>query len=474
MQASGIDYDQIFDILAFRIMVDSVSHCYEALGVVHSLYRPVPGRFKDFIAMAKGNNYQSLHTTVVGPLAEHIEIQIRTHDMHLVAERGIAAHWKYKESGGVDALTEKKFNWLRELVEWHRQMRNPGEFLETVKNDLFEGEIYIFTPKGEVKELPDGATPLDFAYAIHTDVGNKTVGAKVNGKIVPLKHRLRNGDTVEILTSPTQTPHKDWLKSCVTSRAQNKIRAFITTEERKRATQIGHEILEKDLRKVGIAVDRMKKSTEYEKFMREIGAQDLPDLFLQVGYGKLVPAKIIERLFPEAKPTVIEEPKKETFLSKVFKEAKKKSREPIIRVSGDTDILVRYARCCNPIPGDPIVGFISRGRGVTIHQASCKKTFEIDGQRQVDVEWSGGGQSAIRHTKIKVISQDAPGLLKAMSETFANNGINIANAQIRTTKDNRGVCIFDVEVRDTQQVVKVIADLQKIKGIVDVERINYS
>jgi GTP pyrophosphokinase len=394
--------------------------------------------------------------------------------MHLIAEQGIAAHWKYKEKGGVDALTEKKFNWLRELVEWHRQMRNPGEFLETVKNDLFDVEIYVFTPKGEVKELPEGATPLDFAYSIHTDVGNKTVGAKVNGKIVQLKHQLRNGDTIEILTSPTQTPHKDWLKSCITSRAQNKIRAFITTEERKRATQIGQELLEKELRKVGIAVERMKKSTEYEKFMREVGAQDTPDVFLQVGYGKLIPAKIIERLFPEAKPSAPEEPPKETFLSKVFKEAKKKRKEPTIRVSGDTDILVRYARCCNPIPGDPIVGFISRGRGVTIHQASCKKTFEIDGARQIDVEWTGTGQQSFRHIKIKVISQDAPGLLKAMSETFTNNGINIANAQIRTTKDNRGVCIFDVEVRDIKQVEKVIADLQKIKGIVDAERINYS
>lgn len=471
MSARSIDYDQIFDVLAFRILVDSIAKCYEALGIVHSLYKPVPGRFKDFIAMAKTNNYQSLHTTVIGPLAEHIEIQIRTHEMHLVAERGIAAHWKYKEKGGVDQNTEKKFNWLRELVSWHQQMRNPDEFLETVKTDLFESEVYVFTPKGEVKEFPDGATPLDFAYSIHTDVGHKTVGAKINGKIVPLKHRLRNGDTVEIMTAPNQTPHKDWLKYCATSRAQSKIRQFITAEERKRATEIGKEIFEKEARRIGVSEDKLKKHPDYEKFMREMGAQEISDIHTLIGYGKLLPAKVFERLAPEAKAPPAEE--KETFLGKIFKEARKKKNESVIEVSGATDILVRYARCCNPIPGDPIVGFISRGRGVTVHQASCQKTFEIDDQRQVDVAWTGSA-AGTHHTKIKVVSQDVPGLLKLMSETFTNNGVNIANAQIRTTRDNKGVCVFDVTVKDAKQVTKVIQDLQKIKGILDVQRVSHS
>ncbi len=472
MTARNIDYDQIYDVLAFRILVDSVAKCYEALGIVHSLYKPIPGRFKDFIAMAKTNNYQSLHTAIIGPMAEQIEIQIRTHEMHLIAERGIAAHWKYKEKGGIDQQTEKKFNWLRDLVSWHQQVHDSDEFLETVKNDLFDSEIYVFTPKGEVREFPEGATPIDFAYAVHTDVGNRTVGAKVNGKIVPLKHKLRNGDRIEILTSPTQTPHKDWLKYCITSRAQSKIRSFITAEERKRATHLGQEILEKEFRKVGIAVNKVAKGLDYEKYIKEVGASDISELYMLVGYGKITPDKVIQRLAPDAKP-VAAESEKESFLGKVFKEAlnRKKKSDAIIKVSGQTDILVRYARCCNPIPGDPIIGFISRGRGVTVHQASCTKAFQIDGQRKIDVEWTGTS-SGIRHTKIKVVSQDAPGLLKLMSETFTNNGVNIANAQIRTTKDNKGVCIFDVTVKDTKQVLKVIADLQKIKGILDVERVN--
>lgn len=467
MVARNIDYDQIYDVLAFRILTQTLSQCYEALGIVHSLYKPVPGRFKDFIAMPKANNYRSLHTTVIGPMAEQIEIQIRTEEMHQIAERGIAAHWKYKEKGGVDQQTEKKFNWLRELVDWHKQMRDPDEFLETVKNDLFESEIYVFTPKGEVKELPEGATPLDFAYSIHTDVGSKTVGAKINGKIVPLKHRLRNGDRVEILTSPTQTPNKDWLKICVTSRAQSKIRSHIMAEERKRAIQIGQDILEKDLKKVASNVESLKKTSGFEKFLKDAGAKDIQDVYMLVGYGKLLPEKIIEKLLPEAKPVVETE---ETFLGKVFKKAlNKKKNESMIKVSGATDILVRYARCCSPIPGDPIIGFISRGRGVTVHQASCPKAYQVSGERRIDVEWTNTS-AGVHHTKIKVISIDTPGLLKQMSETFTNNGVNIANAQIRTTRDNKGVCIFHVTVKDTKQVLKVMSDLQKIKGIIDVQR----
>ncbi len=469
MTRQNIAYEQVYDLLGFRILVDNVSNCYEVLGVVHSLYKPIPGRFKDFIAMAKVNNYQSLHTTVVGPSGEQVEIQIRTHRMHLVAEKGIAAHWKYKE-GALDKSTIDKFDWLRDLLQWDQEVRDPGEFLETVKTDLFETEIYVFTPQGDVKELPDGATPIDFSFSIHTDVGLKTIGAKVNGKMVSLKYKLQSGDTVEILTSSHQTPSKDWLNFCVTSRARSKIRSFVKIEENKRSTELGQEILEKAFRKHGVNILKVLKGPIYEKFIKDIGANSINDIYLQVGYGKITSEKVVERLAPQSFKT--EERKPETFLDKVFKGAKKRTGR-LISVSGLSDIIVRYAKCCHPIPGDEIMGFISRGRGVTIHQSSCPKVFEIDSARRVDVEWKSSGEVR-RMTKIRVVSMDEPGLLKLISEVFTNQGVNIQNAQIRTNKDHKAICLFDVMVNNKKQVVQVIQKLQKIDHVLHVDRINFS
>lgn len=473
MQARSLDYEQIYDILAFRVIVGSISECYEVLGNVHALWKPIPGRFKDFIAMPKVNNYQSLHTTVIGPGGERIEIQIRTRDMHLVAERGVAAHWKYKEGGKV-ADSDQKFEWLRDLVSLHQQVRNADEFLETVKTDLFDREIYVFTPKGDVRELPDGATPIDFAYAVHTDVGHHCAAARVNGRLVPLKTRLKSGDTIEIITSAHQQPSKDWLKFCTTTRAKSKIRWFVKNEQRKRAMELGKEILEKDFRKFGHSLQKsLKPSPELDEKIRGMGVTNLEELFILVGYGKLVGKDVVEKFFPGAKP--VEESPAASFMQKVVQSATSKARKSksIIRVDGMDDMLVRFGKCCNPIPGDPIVGFITRGRGITIHRADCERAFEVDTDRQIDVEWTVNStpEGVERVVRVRVVSQDIPGLLKNMSEAFSTRGINIHNAQIRTTKDKKAICIFDVSVRDTSQLSQVMQDLQKIKGIIGVTRV---
>lgn len=474
MQARAIDYDQIYDVLAFRVVVNSMPECYEVLGHVHALWKPIPGRFKDFIAMPKVNNYQSLHTTVIGPGGERIEIQIRTREMHLIAERGIAAHWKYKEGGRAELVTEQKFEWMRDLLSLHQQMKNPDEFLETVKTDLWEAEIYVFTPKGDVRELPEGSTPIDFAFAVHTNVGLKCSGAKINGRIVPLKTRLKSGDTVEVITSPNQNPSKDWLKFCVTNRAKAKIRQYVTNEERKRALEIGKDILEKEFRKFGLAVAKyLKKDPEIDKKIKDLGGNDLDDVYIMVGYGKITPKAVVDMVAPGTKVTEKEEAP--TFIQKVFKNAldRKKKSQSIISVSGMDDMLVRFGKCCTPIPGDPIVGFISRGRGITVHKVDCEKAFELDSDRRIDVNWSvqSAPEGNERTVRVRVISADVPGLLKNMSETFSTRGINIHNAQIRTTKDNKAISLFDVQVKDTNQLSLVMQDLSKIKGVIGVTRV---
>ncbi|RME17022.1 MAG: bifunctional (p)ppGpp synthetase/guanosine-3',5'-bis(diphosphate) 3'-pyrophosphohydrolase [Bdellovibrio sp.] len=474
MQARGVDYEQVYDVLAFRVIVQSVAECYEVLGIVHSLWKPIPGRFKDFIAMPKTNNYQSLHTTVIGPKAERIEVQIRTEEMNLVAEWGIAAHWKYKESSRmgndyIDEATLKKFNWLRELVSFHQNTRNSDEFLENIKTDLVETEIYVFTPKGEVKEFPDGATPIDFAYAIHTQLGDHIVAARVNGRIVPLKYKLQNGDTVEVITSKNQKPSKDWLKICVTSKAKSKIRAFVKSEQRRRSLELGKELLEKTFRKQGESLQKHLKGPEFEKFLKEEGCANVNELYVRVGYGKITPKHVVEKLLPGKKA---EEELSGSYLAKAFKSALNRSKKSssVITVDGMNDVLVRYAKCCHPIPGDPIVGFISRGRGITVHRADCEKTFEMDQERLIDVEWNRANKDSGRIVCIRVVSHDIPGLLKSMTEVFSAHGVNIHNAQIRTTKERKAICIFDVSVRDIQQLTEVMTALEKVKGIIGVTR----
>lgn len=479
MTSRNIEYEQVYDILAFRVLVDNVADCYAVLGHIHSLYKPIPGRFKDFIAMPKTNNYRSLHTTVMGPDGERIEIQIRTRDMHEIAERGIAAHWRYKERGReIGEETAQQANWLRDLVQLHQTVRNPDEFLDTVKTDLFESEIYVFTPNGDVKEFPDGATPVDFAYAVHTDLGNQCVGARINGKMVPLKYQLQNGDTVEIMTSKTQAPSKDWLKFVVTTKAKAKIRAFVKEEQRRRSLILGKDLLEKEFRKFGAAAVRHLKGERYETFLKDQGVHSLDELYIKVGYGRLEPKTVVENLLPSEAASASgapQEAERPSFMEKVVRAATQKSKKTrsLVSVDGMDDVLVHYARCCHPIPGDPIVGFISRGRGVMIHRAGCPKAFELDQLRKVDVAWTvkQAVDGLERVVRLKVLSQDMPGLLKSMSEAFAVQGINIQSAQVRTTKDKKAVCLFEISVRDSTQLDLSILELQKIKGVIGVSRV---
>lgn len=479
MTTRNIDYEQVFDILAFRVVVGNISDCYAVLGSIHSLYKPVPGRFKDFIAMPKANNYQSLHTTVVGPDGERIEIQIRTEEMHEIAEKGIAAHWRYKERGkGLTEDSTQQARWMRELMQWHQQLHNPGEFLETVKNEFVDSEIYVFTPNGDVKEFPEGATPVDFAYAVHTDLGNTCTGARVNGRMVPLKYQLQNGDTIEIVTSKTQHPSKDWLKFVITNKAKSKIRQYVAEEQRRRSLLLGKDLLEKEFRKFGASAAKHFKGEIFEKFSSDFGVHGVDDLYIKVGYGKVEARTVVERLLPQGsgEPSSTKDAvPNSSFMEKVLRSAtqKTKSARSLVSVDGMDDVLIHYAKCCHPIPGDSIAGFISRGRGVMIHRADCPRAFELDQMRKVDVAWTvkqaTDGQERI--VRLKVLSQDVPGLLKSMSEAFAVQGINIQSAQVRTTKDKKAVCHFEVGVRDSTQLSQAILELQKIKGVIGVTRV---
>jgi GTP diphosphokinase / guanosine-3',5'-bis(diphosphate) 3'-diphosphatase len=475
MERSSIDFDQIHDVIAFRILVDNITECYKALGVIHATYKPVPGRFKDYIAMPKANGYQSLHTTVIGPHGERVEIQIRTHDMNQVAEGGIAAHWKYKE-GKFESSSRENLEWVQRLLEWNKDLSDPNEFLETVKIDLFAEDIFVFTPKGEVRQLSDGATPLDFAYAVHTDVGNKCVSAKVNGKIVQLKHRLKSGDTIEIVTSPTQTPSKDWLKIVKSSRAKAKIRAVIKMQERERALVLGKEMLDKALRHYGTTLAKVEKSGELKKVVEKHHMRTPEEFFIFIGYGRLDTDHLIPEFVPkEALERKLEAAKEqdESFLKKVFTAAKKRSevRNAII-VENLDDVLIRFGRCCNPLPGDSISGFITRGRGVTVHTVTCTKALDNDQERQVAVAWNMSDKKNLkRHVKIRVLSTDEPGLLALMSQTISACGVNIASADIRTTKDKKAIAYFDVEVGDLSQLQKITSALESKRGVITVERV---
>jgi GTP pyrophosphokinase len=469
MEKKNLSYDQIHDITGFRITVSTIEQCYGILGTIHSLWTPVPGRFKDYIAIPKANFYQSLHTTVVGPEGEKIEFQIRTKEMHETAERGIAAHWAYKE--GVDKSKSKNINldWLNRLVEWNRDLSDPNEFLETVKMDLFTEDIYVFTPRGQVMEFPTGATPLDFAYSVHTDLGHHCVGAKVNNKIVPLKHKLKSGDTIEIISSQNQKPTKDWLKIVKTSRAKSKIRQYIKAEEHQKSIQMGEMILEKELKKENLKLKALIKDGTLKKIAETFSLRSYEDLLSNLGYGKLQLGKVLGKII--SKPE-IKEPKSN--LQKIFDEASKKSIERhTVKVKGVEDLLVRFAKCCNPVPGDSVVGFITRGRGISVHSQKCTKIFESDPNRLVDIEWDLSRKSK-RKVKVKVVSEDRSGLLADMSSAIKETNANINTAHIGTTKDQKAMCLFSISIEDVNQLREIISKLQAIQGVISVERVQKS
>ncbi len=478
MRQLDIEFEQIQDVIGFRIILDTVAQCYETLGIVHTLWKPIPGRFKDYIAIPKPNLYQSLHTTVVGPAGERIEVQIRTREMHRIAEEGVAAHWKYKEKGRDGKGQElshkdaKEFGWLRQLVEWQRELADPREFLETVKVDLFSDEVFVFTPKGEVKSLPHGATPIDFAYTIHSQVGEHCVGAKVNGKLVPLRNPLKNGDTVEILTSPHSHPSKDWLTFARTSRAQARIRQFLRQAEHRRSIEIGHEVAERELRRFGLTLNRLIKGGEMDKAAQALGYRAADDLLAGLGYGKVSPQQLLQQLVPAEKLAAPPPPSSDSPLSPITELFRKMARRNTegVRINGIDDVLVRYGKCCNPVPGDAIVGYITRGRGVTVHTLTCEKTRGIDPERRVDVAWDVRGDLK-RPVSLRVVTNDRPGILAEISHIFSEAGMNISQASCRTTAPGeRAINDFEVTVGDLKQLTSVIRSIERIDGVQTVQR----
>ncbi len=471
MQAQQSDFDQVYDVIAFRVLVETVSDCYASLGVMHSQWTPIPGRFKDYVALPKPNMYQSLHTTVIGPGRERIEIQIRTHDMHRVAEAGIAAHWKYKErnSGGIDPRDAERFGWLRQLMEFQKDLKDPAEFLESVKVDLFQDEVYVFTPKGDVRVFPRGSTPVDFAFAIHSQVGEHCSGSRVNGAIVPLRYKLRNGDLVEVMTNPNQHPSKDWLDFVVTSRARSHVRGYHRAEQRDRSLKLGRELLEKEMHQASLSLAKLLKSTEdLRKVIEQFGVSSADELFVAIGYGKIAAKAIVEFLAPkeanEAPPPSIREGRIESLVRKVTGR-----HTQGIRLNGIDDVLVRYTKCCNPLPGDEIVGFITRGRGITVHRRNCTKAFDTDPERRVEISWDAKAKIN-RPVELKVMTANRPGILATVGHTFHEQGINISEATCRAGDDGRATNTFTFLCSDLAQLKSVIRRLQKIPGVIAVER----
>lgn len=468
MQNRGVDFEQIQDLLAFRCITNNITECYKCLGIIHSHFTPVPGRFKDYIAIPKVNNYQSLHTTVIGPKAERFEIQIRTQEMHEVAERGVAAHWKYKEKA-VKNLNNLK--WVEDLMEYNRDITNNAEFLDSVKNDLDAGEIFVFTPNGDVRELKHGATALDFAYTIHTDVGSRTVGCKVNGKMVAIKHRLRSGDTVEVLTSKTQTPSRDWLKIVKTTRARTKIKQYFLKVDRDKNRELGEEILEKGLKEFGFSVKQLEKKNEFSKLFDKFHYKNLDELYQNLGSGKLKIRTALEEI-----PSIeLDEEKEEykvvdTLFNKITKTAKKSAhKDNAVIVDGLDDIVVRMSKCCNPIPGDPIIGFITRGRGITVHNSHCSRVHEIEDSRKINVEWNQAYGFKLP-VSLRVITHDRPGILSRISNNIHSIGINIKSAMAKSLPDLKGSFIFEIEVKDFAELVKVVSIIEAMEEVISVER----
>ena len=465
MESQGLDLEQIYDVIAFRIVLEGADEIvYTALGLIHGTWRPIPGRFKDYVALPKPNGYQSLHTAVIGPYGERMEVQIRTLEMHRAAELGIAAHWKYKEGRvGGEAEDDRKFAWLRQLLEWQRDLQDPNEFLDTVTVDLFPDQVFVFTPRGEVVNLPAGATPVDFAYAIHSEVGARCAGAKVNGKMVPLRHVLQDGDTVEVLTSQAQVPRKDWLDFVVSGKARNRIRHAIRFVERERSRGLGREMLDRELRKAGRSLARMLEAGELEAIAgKETRGGSIDDLFAAVGFGRLPAAKLVKKICGVEEPAP---PKRR----RLFRRPKPPSRSGI-RVSGHADVLVRFARCCSPIPGDDVVGFVTRGRGVTVHGKGCPKVFGLDPERRIDVDWDEQADVAHR-IKLRVASANRPGILATVTKSISAAGVNIDAARVSTGSDDKALSTFDLWVTDAKTLAAVMKAIGRVKGVVSVERL---
>src|SRR5579883_772615 len=474
LKRQKITLDQVYDLLAVRIITDSVKNCYAALGVIHNEWHPIPGRIKDFIAIPRPNLYQSLHTSVIGPGGRSFEVQIRTEEMHRLAEEGIAAHWKYKEGKKGPGADDQRITWLRQLVEWQQEMRDPGEFISTLKVDLYPEEVYTFTPMGKVIVLPREATPIDFAYAIHSDVGNTCVGAKVNGRIVPLKYALKNGDVVEILTQSGHLPSKDWLALARTSKARNKIKHVINTKERAKAIEIGQKYLEREARRLNIQLGRITKA-EMEQVAGEYGYSKIEDLHAALGYGKYSARQVLQKLVPgpvELQPPA-DTPK--TPSPAAAPAPLTDTGDLVIKVKGIDDLLVYRAKCCNPIRGEAIVGYVTRGKGIAVHSMNCSNVQNLmyEVERKIDVEWA----RAVNETfpvKMKVYTDDRPGMLNQLTSVLFAEQSNIRSLEA-LADDKRGgdgaLVDMTVEIRDKKQLERVLSAIRRISGVRDVERI---
>lgn len=452
-----IPFEQVHDVFGIRIITDTVGHCYDILGIIHSMWPLVPGRFKDFISLPKSNMYQSLHTTVIGPGGDRVEFQIRTEDMDEIAEEGIAAHWRYKEKEGLDKKNMKFIAWLRDIV---KEISDAKEFLEAVKGEVVPETVYVFTPKGDIKELPIGSTPIDFAYSIHTEVGHKCAGAKVNGRIVPLRYKLNNGDVVEIVTSPSHHPSKDWLKFVVTQRAKSRIKQWIKTEEKKESIQLGEKLFEDELKRRGIPLSIIK-SDKFNEILKQANIQNTEDLYSFIGYGRLSPSQIANKLVPEK----IESPE----ISRPIKTPS--DRKSIINIKGVDNVLYHVAKCCFPVPGDKIIGFITKGKGVTIHRKDCNnlERIAVNSERLIEVEWIKD-DNLTTPTKLFIESIDKPGILANLSALITSANINISSLKANSTHDKRALFEFTIEIKNRNQLINLLNKISQMDGIVNVRR----
>jgi GTP pyrophosphokinase len=472
MKFQNKNFDEIFDLTAIRVMVDTVKDCYGALGIVHTLWKPIPGRFKDYIAMPKPNMYQSLHTTVIGDNGEPFEIQIRTHEMHKIAEYGIAAHWKYKEGVSHDELGDK-LTWIRQMMEWDRDMDNPSEFMESLRLDVFNNQVYVFTPQGRVIELPDGATPIDFAYKIHSGVGNSCVGAKIDGRIVPLNYELKNGNIIHIMTSKNSSgPSRDWLNFVKSTQARNKIRQYFKKEKRVENIETGKEILEREIKRQNLVPKKVLTPDMLEPLLRRLSCSNLDDLYAGVGYGGIGTAQVV----PKLKERYNEIHKKELQLEKEFvveidKTTNKKSKKEGVLVKGIDDVLVRFAKCCTPVPGDEIIGYITRGRGVTVHRSDCTNFEKSDDttNRFIEVEWIEDENSTYA-SEVLIMSVDRKGLLSEITGIISEQGLLVKGLSAKVN-DTVAVINVTVEISDVKQLNRLINRFKTLKDIIEVRRV---
>ncbi len=469
LKRQKIDLEQVYDFVALRIVTQSVKDCYAALGIIHQTWSPVPGRIKDFIAMPRPNGYQSLHTSVISERGYPFEVQIRTGEMDRRAEEGIAAHWKYKEGRIGAGRDEQYFQWLRQLLEWQQEVRDPQEFLTNLKIDLYPEEVYTFTPRGQVKVLPKGSTPVDFAYAIHTDVGHHCVGARVNGRMVQLRTRLKNGDIVEIVTNPGHKPSRDWMNFVGTSRARNKIKHLIQAEEKERAVEFGRKLLEKEGRRFDLNVFKAFDGEPMMKVALDFGSQKVDDLYAQLGYGKVSAKQVLDKLVPQEQ--LREKPPEHPVVSAVKRVLSPGSTSDRIKVSGADELMVFRARCCNPIRGERIVGYITRGKGVSVHSANCPNVLNLQyaPERRIDVEWDKGSDIAPYTVRLTMEVEDRRGILADLSARIADINTNITNIEAKTG-DQRGRIDMTVEIQDLKHLEKVIKSLRGVNGVIGVER----